>query len=45
LARSEFDQGLAPGSLPMQPMLMVLKRGPEQESALRKLLDEQQDKG
>jgi hypothetical protein len=44
LARPEFDQGLAPGSLPMQRMLLVLKRGPEQESALRKLLDDQQDK-
>jgi pro-kumamolisin-like protein len=29
----------------MQPMLLVLKRGPEQESALRRLLDDQQDKG
>ena len=44
LARPEFDQGLAPGSLPMQRMLLVLKRSPEQESAFRKLLDDQQDK-
>jgi hypothetical protein len=44
LARPEFDQGPAPASLPMQRMLLVLKRSPEQESALRKLLDDQQDK-
>ena len=28
----------------MQRMLLVLKRSPEQESALRQLLDDQQDK-
>lgn len=44
LARPEFDLGTAPASLPMQRMLLVLKRSPEQESALRKLLDDQQDK-
>jgi len=44
LARAEFDQGTAPASLPMQRMLLVLKRSPEQESALRALLDSQQDK-
>jgi len=44
LARPEFDLGTAPATLPMQRMLLVLKRGPEQESALRKLLDDQQDK-
>ena len=44
LARPEFDQGTAPASLPMQRMLLVLKRSPEQESALRTLLDSQQDK-
>ncbi len=44
LARPEFDQGIAPASLPMQRMLLVLKRSPEQESALRTLLDGQQDK-
>jgi hypothetical protein len=44
LARSEFDQGTAPASLPMRRMLLVLKRSQEQESALRKLLDDQQDK-
>ncbi len=45
LARPEFDLGTAPATLPMQRMLLVLKRSAEQESALRKLLDDQQDKG
>jgi len=44
LARSEFDQGAAPSDLPMQRMLLVLKRSPEQDTALMKLLDDQQDK-
>ena len=44
LARAEFDLGTAPASLPMERMLLVLKRSPEQELALRKLLDDQQDK-
>jgi pro-kumamolisin-like protein/Big-like domain-containing protein len=44
LARPEFDLGTAPATLPMQRMLLVLKRSPEQEAALRKLLDDQQDK-
>ncbi|MGA8345791.1 MAG: protease pro-enzyme activation domain-containing protein [Candidatus Sulfotelmatobacter sp.] len=44
LARLQFDRGAAPANLPMQRMLLVLKRSPEQESALRKLVDEQQDK-
>ncbi len=44
LARPEFDLGPAPASLPMQRMLLVLKRSPEQEAALRKLVDDQQDK-
>ena len=44
LARREFDLGSAPATLPMQRMLLVLKRSPEQESALKKLLDDQQDK-
>ena len=45
LARSAFDLGTAPATLPMQRMLLVLKRSPQQEAALRKLLDEQQSKG
>src|SRR5271165_258787 len=44
LARAQFDRGLAPADLPMERMLLVLKRSPEQEIALRKLLDDQQDK-
>lgn len=44
LARAQFDLGTAPASLPMQRMLLVLKRSPEQEHALRTLLDDQQDK-
>jgi subtilase family serine protease len=44
LARAEFDLGTAPATLPMERMLLVLKRSPEQEAALDKLLDDQQDK-
>ncbi|HEY6765957.1 MAG TPA: protease pro-enzyme activation domain-containing protein [Candidatus Sulfotelmatobacter sp.] len=44
LARPQFDLGTAPATLPMQRMLLVLKRSSEQESALRKFLDDQQDK-
>ncbi|HEX6501951.1 MAG TPA: protease pro-enzyme activation domain-containing protein [Terriglobales bacterium] len=44
LARPRFDRGAAAADLPMNRMLLVLKRSPEQESALRQLLDEQQDK-
>jgi Pro-kumamolisin, activation domain/Bacterial Ig-like domain (group 3) len=43
-ARPEFDQGPAPATLPMQRMLLVLERSPGQESALRQLLDDQQNK-
>jgi hypothetical protein len=43
LARPEFDLGTAPANLPTERMLLVLKRSPEQETALRKLLDDQQD--
>ena len=44
LARPEFDQGVAPDDLPMERMLLVLQRGPDQEAALRQLLDDQQVK-
>ena len=44
LARPQFDLGTAPAALPMRRMLLVLKRSPQQESALRQLLDNQQDK-
>ena len=44
LARAEFDRGEAPSDLPMKRMLLVLKRSPEQESALLSLLEDQYDK-
>jgi subtilase family serine protease len=44
LARTEFDRGAVPADLAMDRMLLVLKRSPEQDEALRKLLDDQQDK-
>jgi len=44
LARAQFQVGAAPQDLPMQRMLLVLKRSPEQDQALLKLLDDQQDK-
>jgi hypothetical protein len=44
LARAEFDRGEAPPDLPMKRMLLVLKRSSQQESALRSLIDDQQDK-
>src|SRR3954469_21842262 len=40
LARAEFDQGLAADAQPMNRMLLLLQRSPEQEAALRQLLDE-----
>lgn len=44
LARPQFDIGIAPPDLPMDRMLLVLKRSPQQDFALHKLLDDQQDK-
>ncbi len=44
LARAQFQVAGAPADLPMDRMLLVLKRSPEQEAALLKLLDDQQDK-
>ncbi len=41
-ARKEFDQGIAPPSLPMERMLLVLKRSREQQAALTQFLDELQ---
>jgi subtilase family serine protease len=43
LAVAKYDRGVAPDSLPMERMLLVLKRSPDQENALRKLLDAQQN--
>jgi subtilase family serine protease len=44
LARPQFDRGAAPSDLVMDRMLLVLKRSPEQEAAVEKLVAEQQDK-
>jgi Pro-kumamolisin, activation domain/Bacterial Ig-like domain (group 3) len=44
LARAEFDRGEAPPELPMERMLLVLKRSAQQEVALRGLIDDQQNK-
>src|SRR5437588_3834020 len=44
LAQPRFDIGAASPDLPLNRMLLVLKRSPEQEHALRGLLDDQQDK-
>ncbi len=44
LARTEFDRGEAPPDLPMERMLLVLKRSAPQEAALRGLIDDQQNK-
>src|SRR6202451_2775737 len=44
LARPEFDRGPAPANLPMENMLLVLKRSPAQEAALDRLMAEQLDK-
>lgn len=45
LARAQYDRGVAPSNLPMRRMQLVLTRSPEQESALRKLIEDQQTKG
>jgi Pro-kumamolisin, activation domain/Bacterial Ig-like domain (group 3) len=44
LALARFDRGAAPASMPLDRMLLVLKRSAEQDTALLRLLDEQQDK-
>jgi len=44
MARPEFDQGAASPDLPLEHMLLVLKSSPDQQVALSKLLDEQQDR-
>jgi Pro-kumamolisin, activation domain/Bacterial Ig-like domain (group 3) len=44
LARAQFEVATAPPNLRMDRMLLVLKRSSEQETALLKLLDDQQDK-
>ncbi len=44
LARAEFDQGVVADSQPMNRMLLLLQRSPEQEAALQQLMSEQQSK-
>jgi Pro-kumamolisin, activation domain/Bacterial Ig-like domain (group 3) len=41
LARAEFDQGVVADSQPMNRMLLLLQRSPEQQAALSKLMEEQ----
>ncbi len=43
LARAEFDQGPAPASLPLNRMMLVLKRSATQEAALATFLAQQND--
>jgi hypothetical protein len=44
LARPEFDQGKVGEGQPLRRMLLLLQRSAEQESALEKLLEDQQSK-
>src|SRR5882724_4414383 len=41
-ARPEFDRGEAPANLPLNRMLLVLKRSDQQEAALLRLMESQQ---
>lgn len=43
LARPAFDRGAAPESLPARRMMLVLKRSPQQEAALARLLAQQKN--
>ena len=43
-ARPEFEQGIVSDNTPMKRMMLLLQRSPEQETALRQLMDEQQSK-
>jgi VCBS repeat-containing protein len=45
LARPEFDRGALAPSVPLKRMLMLLHRSSEQQAALSKLMEEQQEKG
>jgi hypothetical protein len=44
LARPEFDRGAIADAQPANRMVLLLQRSPEQETALRQLLDQQQSK-
>ena len=43
LAKPQYDRGAVADSLPMEHMLLVLKRSPGQEQALEKLMGQQSD--
>jgi len=43
MARAQYDQGLVDPQLPMERIVLLLKRSPEQETALEALLAEQYD--
>jgi len=43
LARTQFDRGAAPASLPMEHMMLLLTRSPQQEAALETLMAQQQE--
>src|SRR5262249_27682350 len=43
LARAQLDRGLAPDNRPMDRMLLVLKRSPQQEAALQRWMAQQLD--
>ncbi len=42
LARATYDQGPLADAQPLHRMLLLIQRGPDQEKALRQLLDDQQ---
>jgi subtilase family serine protease len=44
MARAEFDRGAAPASLPLEHIMLVLTRSPQQEAALEALQAQQQDR-
>ena len=44
MARPEFDRGALAESQPLTRMMLLLQRSPEQEAALRQVLDTQYDK-
>src|ERR1039458_7052106 len=44
LARAQNDQGAVADGQPMHRMLLLLQRGPDQEAALKQLMDQQQSK-
>jgi hypothetical protein len=44
LARAEFDQGPVADAQPLNRILLLLRRSPDQEAALLKLLEDQQSK-